>query len=88
MKNLSRMLCFAALLSGGTTLAQPIAPAIGAPVESAFQRLLAAPAVKSALSAIEADDERTLRDQIELTEIPAPPFKEAVRAAEDRKSVV
>ena len=41
--------------------------------------------MKSALAAIEADDERTLRDQIELTEIPAPPFKEAVRAAEYTK---
>ena len=41
--------------------------------------------MKSALAAIEADDERTLRDQIELTEIPAPPFKEAVRAAEYAK---
>ncbi len=41
--------------------------------------------MKAALSAIESDDERTLRDQIELTEIPAPPFKEAVRAAEYAK---
>ncbi len=65
--------------------AQPFAPSISAPVEATFQRVLAAPAVKSALAAIEADDERTLRDQIELTEIPAPPFKEAVRAAEYTK---
>lgn len=61
---------------------QPLTPAISPPVEAAFQKILAAPAVKAVLSAIEADDERTLRDQIELTEIPAPPFKEAVRAAE------
>lgn len=81
MKSLSRVLCLAALFCTGVAVAQPIAPPISAPVESAFQRLLAAPAVKSALAAIEADDERTLRDQIELTEIPAPPFKEAVRAA-------
>ncbi len=65
--------------------AQPFAPSISAPVEATFQRVLAAPAVKSALAAIEADDERTLRDQIELTEIPAPPFKEAARAAEYAK---
>ncbi len=62
--------------------AQPISPTISAPVEATFQRVLAAPVVKSALAAIEADDDRTLRDQIELTEIPAPPFKEAARAAE------
>ena len=63
----------------------PIAPTISAPVEATFQRVLAAAAVKSALAAIEADDDRTLRDQIELTEIPAPPFNEAVRAAEYAK---
>ena len=85
MKNLSRILCFAAILFAGAAASQPIAPSISAPVESAFQRLLGAPAVKSALAAIEADDERTLRDQIELTEIPSPPFKEAVRAAEYAK---
>lgn len=64
---------------------QPLTPAISPPVEATFQKILAAPAVKAALSAIESDDERTLRDQIELTEIPAPPFKEAVRAAEYAK---
>ena len=85
MQNLSRMLCLAAFLCSDGALAQPTAPPISNPVESAFQRLLAAPAVKSALAAIEADDERTLREQIELTEIPAPPFKEAVRAAEYAK---
>lgn len=62
--------------------AQPAAPAISQPVEAAFQRLLSAPAVVAALATIEADDERTLREQIELTEIPSPPFKEAARAAE------
>ena len=87
MKNLSCILCLAALLCTGAALAQPIAPSISAPVESAFQRLLAAPAVKSALAAIEADDERTLSDQIELTEIPSPPLKEAARAAEYLKRV-
>ena len=68
-----------------TLSAQPVAPAISAPVEASFKRILAAPLVTAALAAIEADDERTLRDQIELTEIPAPPFKEAVRAAEYAK---
>ena len=43
MKNMSRILCLAAILSAGVALAQPIAPSISAPVESAFQRLLAAP---------------------------------------------
>lgn len=57
-------------------------PAINAATEAAFGRMAAAPAVKQALDFIRAEDERTLKDQIELTEIPAPPFKESVRAAE------
>jgi tripeptide aminopeptidase len=87
MKTMSRVLAAVALSFTCGAFAQTGAPAISAPVEQAFQRILAAPAVKSALAAIEADDERTLRDQIELTEIPAPPFKEAVKAAEFLKRV-
>lgn len=73
----------AALLTLGTPAwSQTAAPAINAPTEAAFTQLGASAAVKQALEFIRADDERTLKDQIELTEIPAPPFKEAVRAAE------
>ena len=75
------LMCMAAT----TAWSQPLPPAISPPVDAAFQKILAAPAVKAALDAIESDDERTLRDQIELTEIPAPPFKEAARAAEYAK---
>lgn len=64
------------------SLAQNAWPAIGAETEAAFGKLTAHPGVRQALDFIKADDERTLKDQIELTEIPAPPFKEAVRAAE------
>lgn len=75
----------AASMHVATLSAQPVAPVISASVEASFKRIQAAPLVIAALAAIEADDERTLRDQIELTEIPAPPFKEAVRAAEYAK---
>ena len=61
------------------------APPINAATESAFTQLGGHAGVKQALEFIRADDERTLKEQIELTEIPAPPFKEAVRAAEYRK---
>jgi tripeptide aminopeptidase len=64
------------------TASAPSAPAISNAVEQTFRRVSASPAIVSALAKIEADDEQTLRDQIELTEIPAPPFKEAQRAAE------
>ena len=63
----------------------PLKAPISAEVESAFGKLLAHDGVKKALEFIKADDERTLKDQIELTEIPAPPFKEAARAAEYQK---
>ena len=39
------------------------------------------PAVSAARDHIVATDERTLRDQVELTEIPAPPFGEEARSA-------
>jgi acetylornithine deacetylase/succinyl-diaminopimelate desuccinylase-like protein len=54
----------------------PAAPA----VETAFQAILANPRVSKTLEDIKADDERTLAEQKRITEIPAPPFKEKVRA--------
>lgn len=43
------------------------------------------PAVISALAAIKADNAWTLEQQTSICEIPAPPFKEAVRAAEYKR---
>jgi tripeptide aminopeptidase len=81
-----RQLAAALALAFVTGLAGPAwaqdPPPVNAATEAAFGRLAAQPAVKQALDFIRAEDERTLKDQIELTEIPAPPFKEAVRAAE------
>ncbi|NNU42648.1 M20/M25/M40 family metallo-hydrolase [Ramlibacter montanisoli] len=81
-----RQLVAALAVAFSTALAAPAwaqdPPAIHPATEAAFGRLAAAPAVKQALDFIRAEDERTLKDQIELTEIPAPPFKESVRAAE------
>ena len=42
--------------------------------------LVSRPAVKAALAALEAAESQTIRDQIALCEIPAPPFAEAKRA--------
>ena len=64
---------------------QAALPPINPATEEAFAKLTAHAGVKQAVDFIKADDERTLKDQIELTEIPAPPFKEAVRAAEYQK---
>src|SRR4051794_38386321 len=41
--------------------------------------------VRAALDMLKADNAWTLQQQIELTQIPAPPFKESVRAAEFKR---
>lgn len=43
------------------------------------------PRVKAALDVIKADNAWTLQQQLEITAIPAPPFKESVRAADYKR---
>jgi tripeptide aminopeptidase len=43
------------------------------------------PRVRAALDIVKADNAWTLQQQVELTQIPAPPFKESVRAAEFKR---
>jgi tripeptide aminopeptidase len=73
-------LAFLATLAPGARAQDPIP--VNTATEAAFSRLTTHAPVRQALDFLRADDERTLKDQVELTEIPAPPFKEAVRAAE------
>jgi acetylornithine deacetylase/succinyl-diaminopimelate desuccinylase-like protein len=47
--------------------------------------LMKAPALRAALDAVKANEPSTIELQIKLTEIPAPPFKEAKRAAAVKK---
>jgi len=61
------------------------APAPDAEIEEEIYSLLRRPEVQAAFRQLEAEDSQTLRDQIELTEIPAPPFGEAARAEEFRR---
>src|SRR5688500_3028455 len=61
--------------------AQSAKPAVGT---TAIAPIAALPAVKQALAALERDNAWTINQQISLCEIPAPPFKEAARAAEFR----
>jgi tripeptide aminopeptidase len=58
------------------------AQASGVPpkTEAAIKTLRNQSSVKAALEQIRRDDERTLEEQIEISEIPAPPFKEQTRA--------
>lgn len=48
--------------------------------QAVFKTLSSKPAVKAALEQIRREDERTMREQIEISEIPAPSRKEEVRA--------
>ncbi len=50
-------------------------------VAERFAAVAADPRVQSALADIEEREEETVREQIRMTEIPAPPFMEAERAA-------
>lgn len=59
---------------------QRTAPPIGPDVERVYETLLGNERVSGALAAIKAGDEQTLREQIDIAQIPAPPFKEQVRA--------
>lgn len=76
---LTLLFCFSFLSS--TANAQqnlvPIAPSL----DSSFQILAARPKVQAALSYIENNEPAYISEQIRLTEIPAPPFKEEKRAA-------
>ena len=50
-----------------------------AKAQATFKTISSKPAVKAALEQIRREDERTLREQIEIAEIPAPSHKEEVR---------
>src|SRR5260370_21901716 len=70
------------LLAGGLTTkqARAQAPAAGSAVEAAYQAILSNPKVIKTLEDIKADDENSFAEQKRITEIPAPPYKEQVRA--------
>jgi tripeptide aminopeptidase len=68
------LLC--ALLGVIEAQASGVAPKTAA----AIKTLRNQPSVKAALEQIRRDDERTLEEQIEIAEIPSPPFKEQTRA--------
>src|SRR4051812_4759641 len=59
---------------------QALAQTPPAAVDAAFQAIFASPKVIKTLDDIKADDARALEEQKRITEIPAPPYKEKVRA--------
>ncbi|MBT8404527.1 MAG: M20/M25/M40 family metallo-hydrolase [Gemmatimonadetes bacterium] len=71
------LLPLAAVLLPTSLAAQTADPAYDTEIE----RLQTDPRVREALALLESSDERTIAEQIELTQIPAPPFMEDARAA-------
>src|SRR6266446_4221263 len=76
------ILATAFLLTGGPLANQACAqtPAPAPAVEAAYQAILAHPKVIKTLEDIKADDDTAFAEQKRITEIPAPPYKEKVRA--------
>ena len=82
----SRFLASQALAAAVILGASPIGATLHAQGAAAVPKSTANnPKVKAALATIKADNAWTLDQQASICEIPAPPFKEAVRAAEYRK---
>jgi len=73
---LATSIAIALSLVAGQALPQTPPPA----VDAAFQAILANPKVIKALDDIKADDARAFEEQKRITEIPAPPYKEKIRA--------
>jgi acetylornithine deacetylase/succinyl-diaminopimelate desuccinylase-like protein len=75
-------LCAAPLQPAGLGAQQAAKPAARpTPLEASVDRLAMHPAVKAAFAALQQDNAWTLDQQAAICQIPAPPFKEQVRAA-------
>jgi len=72
---------FSTLLLATGPLSNDVRAQPASAVEAAYTALLGNPKVIKTLEDIKADDDRTLAEQKRITEIPAPPYKESVRAA-------
>ena len=69
------------LLTTGHVLAQQALPPLTPAVEQSLERIAKHEKVLKAFEAIRSDSVRMFEEQVRINEIPAPPFKEAVRAA-------
>ena len=75
--NLLRAAIGLAIVCAGSAVAQEVTPEHAATVKRIMDSLI----YKAAVGALQADHERWVREIIQITEIPAPPFNEQVRAA-------
>src|SRR3984893_8753355 len=74
------IVAIAVLLMAGPLAGQACAQAPASAVETAYPAILANPKVIKALDDIKADDDTAFAEQKRITEIPAPPYKEKIRA--------
>ncbi len=81
MKNgVLRSVFVGAILVGMAPLSNEVRAQLAPAVEAATTAILANPKVIKTLDDLKADDARALAEQKRITEIPAPPYKEKVRA--------
>jgi tripeptide aminopeptidase len=82
MKISKRSIAITVLLLAAGPWAAPVTAQVsaGSAIEAASQAILANPKAIKALDDIKADDDRAFAEQKHITEIPAPPYKEKVRA--------
>ena len=73
------------LLTGNSAPAQTSPYILSPTVQEAYGKLTSQPAVQKGLDFLKADHENTVMEQKRLCEIPSPPFKEQVRAADYQK---
>ena len=74
-----------ALCALGMAAAAPAAQSTTAQADTNVKRIMTSPSFRKAAAALDAGHERWVSDTITLTEIPAPPFKEAARAEAYRR---
>jgi tripeptide aminopeptidase len=77
------LLCL--LMAGATVSAQTASYTVAPAVTELYGRLTALPAVQKGLDFLKADHANTVAEQKQICEIPSPPFKEQVRAADFQK---
>lgn len=78
---IATLITLALLAPSPAALPAPSAPPQEARYVEEVRRLMREPRVERALRAVEEQDERTMEDLVELTEIAAPPFQEERRGA-------
>ena len=73
------------LMAANNAAAQTDSYTVSPAVAETYARLSALPAVQKGLEFLKSDHANTVAEQRQICEIPAPPFKEQVRAADFQK---